>query len=164
MILYIYSFSIYYNILSVSWHHLFGIHSQPIWEMYQHYPISNLTSKSSCFPSFPVESSTLFEKKVCVCVWIVECRWMHMDRERIRVGDGGGGAWEIQQEKEAWSGWVGRQTQFGVVVESINHLITDVFEWTTVEWCMPVHACVRVCVRVCLCACVHVSCVYIIVC
>ena len=51
---------------------------------------------------------------------------------------------------------MGRQTQFGVVVQSINHLIIDVFEWTTVEWCTPVRVCVCVCAHACVC----VMCIY----
>ena len=32
----------------VSWHHLSGTHCQPLREMYQHYPSSNLTYEPSC--------------------------------------------------------------------------------------------------------------------
>ena len=42
----------------------------------------------------------------------VECRWMHMDRER------GEGRWEgnmRDQAREGGTGWVGEKTQFGVV-------------------------------------------------
>ena len=43
---------------------------------------------------FPVEFSTLSEKKVCLCV-AVECRWMHMDR-----GGVGGGREHERSRKE----------------------------------------------------------------
>ena len=50
-----------------------------------------------------------------MCV-AVECRWMHIDRERGK-GRGGGGEYErSRQEKEAQVGWVIRQIQTGVVV------------------------------------------------
>ena len=38
------------------------------------------------------------------------------------------------------------QTQFGVVVEIIDHLLIVVSEWTSGDWCAHVILCVRVCV------------------
>ena len=61
----------------------------------------------------PVES-----EEISLCV-AVECRWMHMDRERGRREGGGGGEREYErsrQEKEARVGWVIRQIQIGVIV------------------------------------------------
>ena len=50
-----------------------------------------------------------------MCV-AVECRWMHMDRERGKGGCVGGEYERSRQEKEARVGWVIRQIQIGVVV------------------------------------------------
>ena len=62
-----------------------------------------------------------------------------------------------RQEKEAWGGWVRRQTQFGVVVESINHLLIDVFDGARWDWCAHVSVCMCVCVcMLCVCVCLHV--------
>ena len=53
------------------------------------------------------------------------------------------------------------------VVDSIDHLIIVVFEWTSVDWCAHVCVCARVCAYVCVyvyasvCVCV---CEYICVC
>ena len=58
-------------------------------------------------PGLPVES-----EEMCVCV-AVECRWVHMDRER---GWWGGEHERSRQEKEARVGWVIRQIQIGVDV------------------------------------------------
>ena len=55
-------------------------------------------------------------------------------------------------------------TQFGVVavvVDSFDHLIIVVLEWTSVDWCAHVRVracvymrvCVCVCMRVCVCVC-----------
>ena len=49
------------------------------------------------------------------------------------------------------------QTQFGVVVEIIDHLLIVVSEWTSGDWCAHVTVCVVcvcVCVTVCVCVCV----------
>ena len=65
-----------------------------------------------------------------------------------------GGHERSRREKMAREGREKRQ--FGVfVVESIDHLIIIVFEWTSGEWCRMLE-CVRVCVCVCLCVCVCV--------
>ena len=49
---------------------------------------------------------------------------MHMDREWGGGGGGGGGEHErSKQAKEAQGRWVRGQTQFGDVVESIDHLL-----------------------------------------
>ena len=57
-----------------------------------------------------------------------------------------------------------RQTQFGDVVENMDHLIIVVFEWMSGDSCMHVCVCVCVCVCVvcvwCVCGvCVCVVCV-----
>ena len=50
-----------------------------------------------------------------------------------------------------------RHTQFGiVVVESFDHLIIVVLEWTRVDCCAHVCVCDYVCMRVCACVCVGV--------
>ena len=63
-------------------------------------------------------------------------------------------------------GRVRGHTQFGVVavvVDSFDHLIIVVLEWTSVDWCahVRVRACVymRVCVCVCMRVCVCVWCI-----
>ena len=58
---------------------------------YQRYPSSHLVC-----PGFPVESSTLSGKKVCLCV-AVECRRMHINREIGGRRGGGKRAWKIQE-------------------------------------------------------------------
>ena len=40
---------------------------------------------------------------------------------------------------------MGEKTQFGVVVESIDHLLIVVFEWTSGDCCALVSVCVCVC-------------------
>ena len=56
-----------------------------------------------------------------------------------------------------------RQTQFGDVVENMDHLIIVVFEWMSRDSCMHVCVCVCVvcvwCVCVCVCVCVCGVCV-----
>ena len=75
-----------------------------------------------------IQFSTSSEKIWIVCVWLVECRRMHMDRDRMGVG----GYERSRQEKGLG---VTRQTQFGVaVVKSINYLLIVVFEWTSGDW------------------------------
>ena len=59
------------------------------------------------YTSFPVEFSTLSEKRCCVCVPGVECRGMYMEREG--VGGGGGEAWESPLRGGAM-GWVVEKT------------------------------------------------------
>ena len=75
-------------------------------------------------PGFPVESSTLSEKR-CLCVSF-ECRWMHMNREGREWGGG---------ERERF--------------RKEYYLLIFVSEWTSGDWCA--HLCVCVCVCVCLC-------------
>lgn len=62
---------------------------------------------------------------------------MYMDRERARDGGVGSRRARKIQTREGGTGWVGektrlnlrRQTQFGVIVESISPLLIVVFEW-----------------------------------
>ena len=54
-----------------------------------------------------------------------------------------------------------RQTQFGVVVESINHLLIDVFEGVSRDWSVCMCVCVLVCVYMCKCVIVYM---YVCVC
>ena len=69
-------------------------------------------------------------------------------------GRGGEGDERFRQEKGVEGGWARRQTQFGVVVESIDHLIIVVSEWMSRDWCA--HMCVCVCVCVCVVYCVSI--------
>ena len=39
-----------------------------------------------------------------------------------------------------------KQTQFGVVVDSVDHLSVVVSEWRSRDWCAQVTVCVCVCV------------------
>ena len=74
---------------------------------------------------FLVESNTLKERWR-VCVWLVECRRMHIDMYRAGVGGGGGEYERSRQEKGAGvrggGGGVRRQTQF-VVLVGLNKIL-----------------------------------------
>ena len=52
-----------------------------------------------------VEPSTFSEKRWCVCVWLAECRWMHIAGR----GEWGGGGESMKfqtREEGARGGWV----------------------------------------------------------
>ena len=72
-----------------------------------------------------------------------------------------GGLAEAHGEDHSQGMESGSQTQFGVVVESINHLLIVVSVWTSSDMCA--HVTVRVCVYVCVCMCVCM-CVCVCVC
>ena len=56
-----------------------------------------ISSKNDLCPGFPVESSTLSEKRVCLCM-AFECRRTHMDKDRGERG--GGGRWEGESMRD----------------------------------------------------------------
>ena len=93
------------NVLSVPWHHLFGTHCRALYEMFQHYPNSNLTSR----PSSPIESTNLSEKRkktksgmsVHGLLNVDRCMWIGIGREwrEGAVGGVGGGGDHAEHER-----------------------------------------------------------------